>query len=414
MLSPLFYYQAIMLALGQIWTNKTRSFLTMLAIIVGVAAVCAVIACLDGFKVRILTDFQRFGANKMFIFPDRPNDAPRNKYSWEDIRLKQSELEALDLNCPSVRCLTPTTDLEAVIRYLDEKRDGVRITGIWPTWHQIEDRKVLMGRPFTTTDEEDARQVCLVNEAAIDELNLPRDPSGATMLINERRFHIVGVVETLQAGIFGMGETSSEVFIPFSTAVKFQPPWFFFMITCQIISPEVADEAKAETRFVLRNIRHLEPDESDTFEIAVIDQFIEQFNSIATVITAVAGGIVGIALLVGGIGIMNIMLVSVSERTREIGLRKAVGATPAAILLQFLLEAVTLCLFGGLLGVAGGEGMAFAARQLLVEQGFDQAAVPMWAIIMAFAFSASVGIIFGMFPAIKASRLDPIDALRHE
>jgi len=413
-LNPLFYYQAIFLALGQIWANKTRSFLTMLAIIIGVAAVTAVIAGLTGMQNKILTDFQMFGANKMFIFPDRPDDAPRNKYSWPEIRLKQEELAALTEHCPSIRRLTPTTNLGAVIQNADEIREGVQVTGIWPTWHDIERRQVLMGRPFTAGDEENAHQVCLVNEAAIAELDLPIDPTGSTMLVNGRRFLIVGVVETLQATIFGMGETSAEVFIPFSTSVKLQNPYFFFFIICQVISPEVAEEAKAEARFVLRNLRKLEPDESDTFEIAVIDQFIEQFKGIATVITAIAGGIVGIALLVGGIGIMNIMLVSVSERTREIGLRKAVGATPAAILMQFLLEAITLCLLGGFLGVAAGEGLAFAARHLLADFQLDRATVPMWAIIMAFGFSAVVGVIFGMFPAVKAARLDPIEALRHE
>ncbi|MDY7109347.1 MAG: ABC transporter permease [Planctomycetota bacterium] len=416
MLNPIFYYQAVLLALSQIWANKTRSILTTLAIIIGVAAVTAVIAGLTGMQTKILTDFQTFGANKMFIFPDRPDDAPRNQYPWPVIRLKVEELEALNEpeHCPSVRRLTPITEVGAVIQYGDEMREGVQVMGIWPTWHDIERRQVLMGRPFTPGDEENAHQVCLVNEAAIAELDLPIDPTGSTILVDGRRFLIVGVVETLQATIFGMGETAAELFIPFSTSVKLQSPYFFFFITCQVNSPEVAEEAKAEASFVLRNLRQLEPDDPDTFEIAVIDQFIEQFKNIATVITAIASGIVGIALLVGGIGIMNIMLVSVSERTREIGLRKAVGATPGAILMQFLLEAITLCLLGGFLGVAAGEGLAFAARHLLADYELDQAAVPMWAIIMAFGFSAAVGVIFGMFPAIKASRLDPIEALRHE
>jgi len=413
-LNPFFYYQAIMLALGQIWVNKTRSFLTTLAIIIGVVAVTIVIAGLDAMKTKILTDFEMFGANKMFIFPHWPDDAPRNKYSWTDIRLKRTELEALTEHCPSIRRLSPTTDFNAVIQNEDEIREGVQVVGIWPQWHDIERRQVLMGRPFVPSDEENAHQVCLVNEAAIEELELPVDPTGHTMLVDGRRFLVIGVVETLQAAIFGQGETSAEVFIPFSTAVKFKSPWFFFMITCQVVSPEAAEEAKAEARFVLRNIRKLEPDESDTFQIEAIDQYIEVFRNIATVITAVAGGVVGVALLVGGIGIMNIMLVSVSERTREIGLRKAVGATPAAVLLQFLLEAITLCLFGGFIGLAIGEAITFLCRRTLADYALDQMTIPLWAIVMACGFSAGVGIIFGMFPAIKAARLDPIEALRHE
>ena len=254
-------------------------------------------------------------------------------------------------------------------------------------------------------------QVCLVNDkSAITEFDLPSDPSGETILIDRRRFTIVGVVETLQS-IFDPN-TSAEVMIPFSTARKMSDPLFFFYIIGQVESPEIAEEAKAEARYVLRNVRQLEPEEPDTFHVEAIDQFIDQFKAVAAGITAIAGGIVAVSLLVGGIGIMNIMLVSVSERTREIGLRKAVGATPAAILMQFLLEAITLSLIGGIIGLGIGQAMAFALT--IPKNGLDDASVPMWAVIMSFGFSATVGVVFGMFPAIKASRLDPIAALRHE
>src|SRR6185503_12872614 len=163
-------------------------------------------------------------------------------------------------NCPSIADLTPQTSLGATIEYHDEKRDGVTITGIWPGWHSIERREILQGRPFTTLDEQDARQVCLVNDKAIDELKLKTDPTGDYMLIRGRRFQIVGVVETLQSQMFGHGTTSSEVFIPFSTAVKLQDDEdYFFFIVCKVKSPEVAEEAKAEAKFVLRHTRHLEP-----------------------------------------------------------------------------------------------------------------------------------------------------------
>jgi putative ABC transport system permease protein len=157
----------------------------------------------------------------------------------------------------------------------------------------------------------------------------------------------------------------------------------------------------------------LKVDEENTFRIESVEQFVQQFNSVATAITMVAGGIVGISLLVGGVGIMNIMLVSVSERTREIGLRKAVGARPSAILLQFLIEAVMLCLMGGLTGLLAGQGLTTAMASI-PEAKLEQAYIPAWAVALSFGFSAAVGLIFGMFPAIKAARLDPIEALRHE
>jgi putative ABC transport system permease protein len=171
----------------------------------------------------------------------------------------------------------------------------------------------------------------------------------------------------------------------------------------------VVDEAKAETRFLLRHLRHLGPEDPDTFEIFAADEFIAGVKKVARVMTVGGACVVAVSLLVGGIGIMNIMLVSVSERTREIGLRKAVGATPAAVLMQFLLEAITLCLAGGIIGIAFGEVTA-----LLMSIKIEEAAVPWWAIVMSFSFCAVIGVTFGMFPAIKAARLDPIEALRHE
>jgi putative ABC transport system permease protein len=276
-----------------------------------------------------------------------------------------------------------------------------------------ERRGVISGRPFNRVDEDLARQVCLVNEAAIVELKLPSEPVGEYILLGGRRFLIVGVVETIQRTMFGRNVNSTEIFIPFAVAEKLTDRNFFMRVTATIANPELAEEAKSEIRYALRKARGLTAADPDTFQIEAIDQYIGQFKALAAVITTVAGGIVGISLLVGGIGIMNIMLVSVSERTREIGLRKAVGATPSAILMQFLLEAVTLCLVGGFLGVAIGQGLAFALTKV-PSAGLEQAQVPLWAVAMSFGFCAATGVVFGMFPAIKAARLDPIEALRHE
>ncbi len=413
MLNPLFYFQAIFLALGQIWSNKVRSVLTTLGIIFGVWAVTTVVAAISGVTTMVLGEFEALGGSKMFIFPDRPDDAPRNKYPWEMIRLKPHELEALATHCPSVIGITPQTNFGATIQHEEREREGVRVTGIWPDWHEIQRRLTLIGRPFTHLDEDNARQVCLVNEDAIGELGLDTDPTGQHILINTRRFLVVGLVENEQESMFDQSTTGTEVFIPFATAVKLQRTEFFFMIITKLKGPEVVDEAKAEAKFVLRQSRKLGPEDPDTFEIFAADEFIEGVQKVATVLTVGGGCIVAVSLLVGGIGIMNIMLVSVSERTREIGLRKAVGATPAAVLMQFLLEAVTLCVTGGLVGIAAGEATAFLLSKA-PKIGIEEAAVPLWAIVMSFSFCAFIGVTFGMFPAIKAARLDPIEALRHE
>jgi len=413
LLNPFFWVQAVRLALGQIWANKVRSLLTALGIIVGVASVTAVIAALSGLKTRVLSEFESFGANRVLIFPKRPDGVPRNLYPWERIRLREAELREIVEHCPSVRALTPITTYGASLQHAEVLLDGVTITGIWPAWHEAENRAVIAGRPFNAIDERDARQVCLVNERAVLELRLPRDPVGSHVLIGGRRFLVVGMVETIEQTIFGQGASGAEIFVPFAVAARMQDPTFFFRVVAMVRSPELAEEAKSEIRFVLRRMRGLRGSDPDTFQIEALDVYIEQFKGLAAGITAVAGGIVGVSLLVGGIGIMNIMLVAVSERTREIGLRKAVGATPLAILAQFLLEAVTLCLLGGLVGLLLGEGLAFAIGRI-PNAGLEEASVPGWAVAMSFGFSAAVGLIFGMFPAIKASRLDPIEALRHE
>ena len=212
--------------------------------------------------------------------------------------------------------------------------------------------------------------------------------------------------------MFGGGEARSEVFIPFSTMYKLRD-WLWTECIAQMESPEVAEEAKAEIRFILRKARNLPAEWPDTFDMFQMTQAVDNFNSMAGVMGMAAGVLVGISLLVGGVGIMNIMLVSVSERTREIGLRKALGARPVVILMQFLVEAVILCVMGGVIGLIVGQGLMVVAQ----AQGgklMANATIPMWAIMLAFGFSGGVGVLFGMWPAVKAARLDPIEALRHE
>ncbi len=414
-LNPILLIQTIFLAISQIWANKMRSFLTSLGIIIGVASVTSVIAALDGLRTLVLDEFEQIGASKLFIFPQRPAGEPRNLYPHERIRLSMEEALLLQEHCPSIAQLTPQTSLGATVRTMSLQSDTITatLTGIWPSWHDIENRSVVAGRPFSQIDEENARRVCLVNEDAIKELRLDADPTGDFLLINDNRFLIVGVVETREPTLFEMGNATTEVFIPFSTAARMQPQNFGFHIIAQAISPEASDEARHEVEFVLRRSRNLGPDEANTFGVESIDQFVQQFKTLAAGITAIAGGIVAISLLVGGIGIMNIMLVSVSERTREIGLRKAIGARPSAILMQFLVEAIMLCFAGGLVGLIVAQTMVMGLARI-PNAGLEAAAIPVWAIVLAFAFSAIVGIVFGMFPAIKAARLDPIDALRHE
>ena len=212
--------------------------------------------------------------------------------------------------------------------------------------------------------------------------------------------------------MFDGGAAKTEIFIPYSTHKMMNPyTWTYF--TMQLFDADKSDDAKAEVRFILRNHRNLGPEDEDTFDMFAIQSAIESFNSMAFMIKAVMFGIVFVSLVVGGIGIMNIMLVSVSERTREIGLRKAMGAKPPVVLLQFLVEAIVLCVIGGLVGLLIGN-IIVTGIQFIPDLPFESIAIPRWAVFLSLGFSTLVGIVFGMFPAIKAALLNPIDALRHE
>lgn len=405
-------FQTVVLALGQIWSNKMRSILTTLGIIIGVAAVIAVVGAMSGLRGFVLKEFETFGARKMYVWGWVPREL-RTTISWDEVRISLYEIDQMVEHASAIEAITPTANARYDVTAGKITQRGALVTGIWPQWHEIENRSVTRGRPFFRIDMDERRQVCLVNDKAIEELSLDRDPVGDFIEIKGRRFLVVGVVETKDLSpMFGGGDSQSEIYIPFETSYQMNP---YNWIDCiaQLRDPKLSDEGREEVRFILRKARGLGPEDQDTFRIEVLQSIINQFNSLAAGITAIAGGVVSVALLVGGIGIMNIMLVSVSERTREIGLRKAVGARPAIILNQFLVEAVVLCLVGGLIGVALGQA-AIMGLKLASPDSMSRAEVPAWAVLVAVLFSGATGVIFGMFPAIKAARLDPIEALRHE
>ncbi|HUS71693.1 MAG TPA: ABC transporter permease [Sedimentisphaerales bacterium] len=405
-------YQSVYLALGQIWANKTRSVLTTIGIVIGVASVTAVIAALTGLKTKVLTQVETFGTNTIFILPTRPDKGPMRHASWWTIRFLPEHFDDILQHCPSVESFSRIGGAgHYTARYGEKSIDNVEVTGIEPAYHEIQNRPVSLGRKFSVIDNMQVRPVCLIDPKLRDELHLDRDCIGQLIRIGHHAFSIVGVIEGQPELQFGeSGQEHYEVFIPFKTTFKMGRPWIAAFAASK--GTEVTEEAQAEIRFFLRRTRNIRPGEPDTFRIESVKRFMETFDSIALMVTLVAGGVVGISLLVGGVGIMNIMLVSVSERTREIGLRKAVGAKKSAVLTQFLIEAVVLCFVGGLVGVGIGQCLTLIISGL--NPVLDMTYIPAWAILLSFCFAGSVGIFFGMFPAIKAARLDPIEALRHE
>jgi putative ABC transport system permease protein len=410
----LLIYQSMVLALGQIWANKVRSTLTTIGIVIGIASVTAVVAVLTGLRSNVLSEFESFGTNKIFIYPDW-RGARRANIPWQRIQFRPEHFDGLVESCPSVAFLTRMNGLwgNKTVSYGGRVEANPEVMGIESSWHQIENRKVVLGRQFSLIDNEHARPVCIINTKTQEKLGLPKDPIGETIIVDRARYLVVGVIETkAQSSMFGENRTGIEVYLPFQTVRRLRP-WSGMHVIAASRSPDVSEEAQAEIKFFLRKKRAIKPGDPDTFGVEAVQQFVDQFRKISATVTMAATGVVGISLLVGGVGIMNIMLVSVSERTREIGLRKAVGARPSAILLQFLVEAIMLCFLGGLLGVLGGQGLTSIVGKI-PDAHLENAYIPGWALAMSFGFAGAVGLIFGMFPAIKAARLDPIEALRHE
>jgi putative ABC transport system permease protein len=414
-LAPLIFvrlvYQSVYLALGQIWANKTRSILTTIGIVIGVASVTAVIAALTGLKAKILSQVETFGSNSIIVQPHRPDTGPKRNLDWWDIRFKPKEFEGLLEYCPSLERYTRISEAgQYTVKYGEKSVQNAQVYGVEPAWHEIEHRTLTIGRALSEIDE--GRAVCLIEPELRDKLGMDMDCIGRMIRIGFRNFRIIGVIEKrTDLGIGGGGQERYEVIIPFEAVSKFtREPWIWAFADGK--STDVLEEGVAELKFFLRRMRDIKPGEPDTFRVESLKSAIQTFNNISLVVTLVAGGIVGISLLVGGVGIMNIMLVSISERTKEIGLRKAVGARRSAILTQFLVEAVILCFVGGIVGVGVGKLLTFVIAHL--SPLLNKTYIPAWAIVLSFAFAGTVGICFGMFPAIKAARLDPIEALRHE
>jgi putative ABC transport system permease protein len=407
------FYQSLYLAFSQIWANKTRSVLTTIGIIIGVASVTAVIAALTGLKAKILSQVETLGTNTIFVEPHVPNRGPMSHANWWQIRFRPEQFNDALEHCPSVAVLSRVGGVgRRTVKYGEKSVDNVDIRGIEPAYHQIEHRPVVLGRVFSPIDDMQVRQVCLIEPKLRDKLRLEHDCIGETIRIGSQAFRIVGVIEARPQMFAGdSGQERYEIFVPFKTLKKLGEPWMMVMASGK--SAETLDDALAELRFFLRRTRNIRPGQPDTFEVQSLQNALNIFNKIAVIVTLVAGGIVGISLLVGGVGIMNIMLVSVSERTREIGLRKAVGARRSAILTQFMIESISLCFVGGLVGIGFGQILTMLIANI-PQVKLDMAHIPLWAIGLSFGFAGIVGIVFGMVPAIKAARLDPIEALRHE
>ena len=405
--------QTLRVAIRAILRNKLRAFLTTLGIVIGVGAVIAMMAIGAGAKAQVEQAFAAMGTNILIVLPGSTSTGgvkggfgSMPTLTWDDLAAIRSEVSSVKAAAPSLRSSMPVVS--------EDQNWTTSVTGTSPDYFDIRSWPVAMGSAFTQGDVDSGAKVIVLGQTVVDKLFGPNaDPTGQTVRVGSTPFTILGVAAKKGQSATGQ-DYDDAAFIPFSTfAQKVQGGLGKFLqgqIMIAATSSETTSRAQQDIVALLRDRHHLAPGDDDDFSIRNLSEIADARQQGTQTMTLLLASVAAVSLLVGGIGIMNIMLVSVTERTREIGIRMAVGAEPHHILTQFLIEALSLSVAGGFIGVAAGVG---TATWLAKRFGWPVLLQPN-VIAVSVGFSALVGIVFGIYPARKASQLDPIDALRFE
>ena len=406
-------WEALRVAVRALLRNKLRSFLTALGIMIGVGAVIAMVAIGEGARAQVEEAFAAMGTNVLIISAGTSTSHGARGGSGTQPTLAWDDLKAIEDEIPTVRRAAPRLHGNGQV-IGDERNWTTEITGTTPDFFEIRHWPVPVGRPLTQADVESGAKVAVVGQTVVEQLwGRHGDPVGQIVRIRNVPFEVVGVAA--RKGQSQSGNDYDDVlFVPVSTYLSKIQGGMQRFITGTIIVGVTSDTltlaTQAKIADLLRDRHHLEPGADDDFQIKNLTETANRKEESTQALTLLLASIAAVSLLVGGIGIMNIMLVSVTERTREIGIRMAVGAKPRDVLVQFLLEALALSVMGGLVGMTLG---IVASNQLAARFGWPMLVQPM-VVAVALGFSGLVGIVFGLYPARKASRLDPIEALRYE
>jgi len=396
------------LALRALWRNKSRAALTALGVVIGVASVIAMVAIGTGTQDRIAAQFEQMGSDNLIV---RSGTITRGgvRTGAGTITTLTAEDAAAIADLPMVSSTAPSVRASAQARYRGSNW-GTSVEGVTPAYLEVRSWDVVEGEFFTQKDVTSASHVCVVGQTVARELFGLVKPVGETIIVEGLACHVVGVLEEKGGSAWGF-DLDDTILAPITTVQrKIRGITHIERIEVQTIGREDSSGAEEEIRSLLRWRHRLREDQPDDFFVHNHAEWADSAEESARVLTWLLGSISSVALLVGGIGIMNIMLVSVSERTREIGIRMALGARRQDILWQFLLEAMVLSLAGGAMGIAAGIVGAVALARL----SEFSVTVTLWSIVVAFAFSALVGVFFGLHPALRAARRRPIEALRYE
>ena len=402
--------EIISVALGALRANKLRSLLTMLGIVIGVAAVIAVVALGAGAQSAVKDRISSLGTTLLTVMPGQQRGGGGIAFD-QSVKLTIADAKALEDRATNLNAVQPEINSRVQVQYLNQNASTSAV-GTTANYLTVRKYELAAGRMFTTQEDEGRQRVVVLGQTVVTNLGI-RSPDaiiGENVRIKGLQFQVIGILKPKgQSSPFG--DPDDQVLIPLTTG-RFRVFGTDRLRSISVLaqSEEKIPEAMADVQKVLRRQHRLTSSKPDDFQIRSQADFLNTLGETTAVFTYLLSGIAAVSLLVGGIGIMNIMLVSVTERTREIGIRKALGATSANILLQFLIEAVVLCLLGGLVGAAVGSGGALAMSKF--AQWNTQ--ISPSSIVMAFVFSAVVGVLFGVWPARRAASLDPIVALRYE
>jgi putative ABC transport system permease protein len=400
-------WEAIKLANQSVRRNVLRSILTLLGIVIGVGAVIAMVTIGNGTTQKVTADLSKLGSNMLVARPGRETFGPGG--STEVRSFTERDVAALRNGLTGVRALAPSSNKSVKLVYGAANTDAV-ITGTDAEYFAVQDWTFADGKPFTDGDVRSANAVCVIGQTVKTVLFGMVEPIGQRIRLGSLSCEVIGIVASKGQSAFGTDQ-DNVVFLPLRTFQRrIAGNQKIATINISVADADNIAVVQAATEDILRDQRRVAPGEENDFSVRDMTQIISTLTSTTTLMTGLMSAVAAVSLLVGGIGIMNIMLVSVTERTREIGIRLAIGALEKQVLTQFLVESVVLAAFGGLIGIVVGLGIAGAvAYGMSIPFTVNPSIV-----LLAFLFSALIGVVFGYFPARRAARLDPIEALRHE